>query len=376
MKIRKSLLLYMSLFLLVAIPVEVASYFAASLLVDRGLLFEVPSSEGLEEYLQQRDQLLGWPSPGSLLSDEFDSTGSRKVPAFPDPQSGNCAAVFGDSFTWGDEVSAEQSYPNVLSALLRCRVANFGVPGYGTDQSFLRYRDRITASAPVVVLGVWSENIVRNVNRYRGFLAPGRFGFKPRFLLNGEGVALVPLPSIDPGVFESYWQNPSNFENDWFVPGGQSGLHFAKFPFFVSVLKSFTHFKLRAAVAGRPLYEEFYDTAHPSQALPTTVAIVEQFVLVAKQRGQRPIVLLIPSDDDLQRISEGRAPPYQSLVDILSSASIEFIDAAPLLNSRSVDAGACALYLRCGGHLSPEGNRTLALAVAQHFWSSGIYPRN
>ena len=37
---------------------------------------------------------------------EYDASGSRIVPAFPDPAGDSCAALFGDSFTWGDEVHA------------------------------------------------------------------------------------------------------------------------------------------------------------------------------------------------------------------------------------------------------------------------------
>ena len=75
----------------------------------------------------------------------------------------------------GVEVAAEDSYPNLLARELGCRVNNFGVGGYGTDQAFLRYRQLAEDSPRFVVLGHYSEDIVRNVNQLRDLNAVAAF---------------------------------------------------------------------------------------------------------------------------------------------------------------------------------------------------------
>ena len=172
-----------------------------------GLIVGPPDTSGYAKYLESRDPILGWPAPAFCGQGEFDLSGSRIVPAFLDPDAGSCMAIFGDSFTWGDEVSARESYGNVLSQLLNCRVSNYGVGSYGTDQAVIRYLDVIEDRAPVVVLGHFSDNIVRNVNQLRDFIAGGRFGVKPRFVVRSGELELIPMPMLSEQEYQSVWFN-------------------------------------------------------------------------------------------------------------------------------------------------------------------------
>ena len=121
--------------------------------------------EGYGAYLRDRDPLLGWPYPSSLNQRQRDASGSRLIPAFPDPREHQvCVSVYGDSFTWGAEVDDEHASGNVLSRRLGCRVANSGVNGYGTDQAYLRFRSKVEDEAEIVILSHFSVLIMRNVN--------------------------------------------------------------------------------------------------------------------------------------------------------------------------------------------------------------------
>jgi lysophospholipase L1-like esterase len=110
--------------------------------------------------------------------------------------------LFGDSFTAGDAVSDRQRYGDVLETLLPAtQVYNFGLPGTGTDQQYLIWRDHAAGiEHDLVLIGVQVENIRRVVARYRPFVtAEGEIITlaKPYFTL-GEGDALalhhVPVP--------------------------------------------------------------------------------------------------------------------------------------------------------------------------------------
>jgi hypothetical protein len=55
---------------------------------------------------------------------------------------------------YGDEVSNEQAWLNVLSDLPGCRVSNYGVIGYGPDQAYLRFISNEHDKAELIVLGI------------------------------------------------------------------------------------------------------------------------------------------------------------------------------------------------------------------------------
>src|SRR4051794_12936979 len=92
------------------------------------LVYRVPQTpeDRYENYRKKRHPLVGWiqhGQPGDI----------RPRPSVSFPATGReCASVYGDSFAYGLEVDDSQAWPEVLSVLQGCRVANWGVPGYGT----------------------------------------------------------------------------------------------------------------------------------------------------------------------------------------------------------------------------------------------------
>jgi carbamoyltransferase len=79
--------------------------------------------------------------------------------------------VFGDSFTAGDGVSNGKRYSDVLETLLPdTETYNFGLPGSGTDQQYLAWREFARdIEHDVLVIAVLVENVRRIMSRYRRF---------------------------------------------------------------------------------------------------------------------------------------------------------------------------------------------------------------
>ena len=99
-------------------------------------------------------------------------------------------ALFGDSFVHADEVDFRDSWGQRMEqeTLAGAEVLNFGVQGYGTDQSLLHYRELGEFFHPhIVLIGYQFENIGRNVNLLRKLYQPdSNIPFsKPRFVLRG-----------------------------------------------------------------------------------------------------------------------------------------------------------------------------------------------
>jgi len=80
--------------------------------------------------------------------------------------------VFGDSFTAGDGVSNGKRYSDVLESLVpETEIYNFGLPGSGTDQQYLAWREFGRAiEHDVLVIAVLVENVRRILSRYRPFV--------------------------------------------------------------------------------------------------------------------------------------------------------------------------------------------------------------
>ena len=359
---------YLVLFAIVLVPIEIASYVAARWLVPLGLVILPPQEDGYEAYLATRDPVLGWPRPDAIGTGEYDVRGSRIIPSFPDPHAYVCVSTYGDSFTWGDDVGPEHAYANALAGMLGCRVENFGVGGYGTDQALLRYMHNTEDQAPVVVLGHFSENIVRNVNQLRDFYATARFGFKPRFIRNAEGdLPLVPLPTLSSDEYLLVHRHANKLlPHEHFVPGTLGAPSIMGFPYTLTALRALFHYRIQARLRGQPSYAAFYDVSHPSGGLYVTSGIVSEFFSAARQRSQQAVVMIIPDIKDLEILRGGNAAPYDPLMVQLSQTGIDAIDAGRGILGLLGDRDICDLYVSCGAsHFNAEGYAMLATLVRE-----------
>jgi len=359
-------LTYLLATLLVVVVVEVISYAAARVLLPTGLLVARPDVTGYAEYLKIRDPILGWPSPDIYGTGEYDISGSRVVPAFPDPSLDSCVALFGDSFTWGDEVAPEHAYGNVLAKLLNCRVANYGVGGYGTDQAAIRYMQVVEDDAPVVIMGHFADNITRNVNQLRDFIAGDRFGFKPRFVLRENELYQVPLPLMTAEEYrEAAYRGAELLPYEYFLPGTWGAAGVMRMPYSVAVAHAALHYRVVSALRGiRPTYAPFYQPDHPSRALEVTSRLLLRAADIAAERRQRFVVLLIPDIHDLKSVQADKPVAYAPLRDALVAEGIEVIDAADYIVAQYGEGDFCDLFVTCGtSHFNPAGYRMLAESV-------------
>ena len=140
--------------------------------------------EKVESFLAKRyDPDLGW----GPIADTVNSIGARSNHEYEKLE--NTISIYGDSYAWGDGVSVEDSWAMQLENRIDCGVLNFGVGGYGTDQAQMRMERKYpTARSSTVVMCIQVENVMRNVNIYRGFFRPGFDPPKPRYIAEGDGL--------------------------------------------------------------------------------------------------------------------------------------------------------------------------------------------
>jgi lysophospholipase L1-like esterase len=135
----------------------------------------------------------------------YDQHGFRLMPPLPaDASDGPPVLATGDSFTQGDEVKDDESWPAVLQGLVKRKTINAGVAAYGIDQTVLR-TERLAAKVKpsVIVVGFIADDL-RRAEMSRTWGAE-----KPYFTVKGGELELhnVPVPaSPKPGDTLDFWQ--------------------------------------------------------------------------------------------------------------------------------------------------------------------------
>jgi hypothetical protein len=375
MDARKKKVLFHTIMIILMLGVIEGTAFLGCLILQSKSVIYRPSHKAYSKYIASRDARLGWPSPERFGHDGlFDATGSRLIPAFPDPTEYRAwISLYGDSFTWGSEVDNDHAWSNILSEMLRARVSNYGVPGYGTDQAFLRFLHNTGDEAQIVFLNHMSENIRRNINQYRELIEGdggigGSIGFKPRFIMDGHGqFTLIPLPSFSEIEYPNVVNDPERYlPYEYFIPNGPSGIQKLSFPYTWTVLKCLRNFHIRAKLFGAPLYTEFYAPDHPSQALSITVGILKRFHEETRTRGKIPIITIIPSGQSLLFFREKGYWPYQPLLDELRHQEIEALNFGEGIIRRLGTNDMHALFNNNSAHYKEKGNRILADIAFEH----------
>ena len=370
---RRALFIGIIVLVLAAIA-ELGAFLAGSFLQRKYMMYAEPAAQrsarisSYADYLRLRDPRLGWPFPVEFGGDFYDASGARYSAAFRDPAlHANGVAVFGDSYAAGSEVDDERSWGNQLALLLGSRVGIFGVPGYGTDQAFLRFLSMDRDPSRVVILTHLSEDITRNLTRnWDLFTGMGYYGLKPRFVLDAGGALReVPLPRLTESEYLRSVGSAAPFmalEHENFQPGGPAGVTRLEFPYSLSVLRNLFGYQVRALFARRPGYAEFYEKGHPLGGLEITAKILEAFQAQARERGQRPLVLLLATRHDLAYARKTGTWTYAPLVEELRRAGVDHLDFGPPLLAH-IGARDVRAFFKPLGHYNEEVSRLLAEAV-------------
>ena len=326
------------------------------------------------------DPVLGWVNaPAVALPDAggaiYQTNGAairaeREYSIEPPPGVRRLAA-FGDSFTHCDEVSNADCWTAVLErAWEGSEVLNFGVPGYGPDQAWLRYRREGRPYQPCgVLVGYMIENVNRVVNRFRPFYAPesGIALSKPRFILQGNDLRLLPNPAVTPELLDdARWVEANLGPNDaWYFPG-----MFVANPLDVSqvvrVARSAAYRRTREAEDNKsedynPLSRKYRED---QEGFQVAGRVLIEFAREVRQDGATPVVVVFSGRRDVVTARRGGDKVYQLLLDWLAREGIPTFDAVDRLAREANRSGVDTLIAR-GGHYNKAGNQVAGSALAR-----------
>ncbi len=244
------------------------------------------------------DPTLGWDYHPGFTTTRRNSKGDTwhlaiddrrsRVNSLYSPNASIQIATYGDSFTFCDEVNDDQTWQYYLSDALAMNIANFGVGGYGPDQMLLKYEQATWSGAPpdIVILAIYEGDLNRAVTRFYPLYAPNSkqfLGFKPRYVLDQDAqLQLIASPKTSPVRDRADLRRLIDAARDhdaWY----QRRVEIA-FPYTLAVLKL-------ARLLPTPAYGEPWADTGQTALLH---AIIERFVAIARERGQRPVLMFIP----------------------------------------------------------------------------------
>jgi hypothetical protein len=274
--------------------------------------------------LHRVDPDLGWTngpnvknSDGTVSTDSVGARGSGE--RSPEPADGVLRiAVFGDSFTFGDEVATGETWAARLEDLLEKRgqpaeVLNFGVNAYGMDQALLRWEKEGRRLAPaVVILGFQPENLLRNLNVLRPlyFMDTSVPYSKPRFVLDGDGLRNVNHPTVPAAELPALLAHPSESplaEHDRFLGAGHREGWWQRSR-LAALLAELTGDG--GGVPGFSVSPEMNEVG---------LRIVREFARTAHESGAGFLVVHLPRREELADLEAGRAPWHQPFLDALAA---------------------------------------------------------
>jgi hypothetical protein len=322
-------------------------------------------------YPVQFDSDLGWTlKPEYVASNgrisQMDGIRTARRFTFEKPAGVLRIAAFGDSFTYGWDVSTDGAWVTLLDRMSpMIEALNFGVSGYGLDQAYLRYmRDGKKYSPDIVLIGYMSENIARHVNRYRPFyqIEVAEPYTKPRFLLKGKGLVLDPNPVRDreeilraiddpkplwaKACRDDYWYERSYGVGPFdMLPSVR--LFKAFWPGYVEMVKGYIGRDGRYRVS--------------SEAYQVTERLFDLFVDEVRKAGSFPVIVIFPEGEDYHHYQATNVRRYDPLLDHFRKEGYYFIDAAEIFLAQCSNCNITDLYTY---HLTPVGNRILANGIA------------
>ncbi|MFV2089672.1 MAG: SGNH/GDSL hydrolase family protein [Pseudomonadales bacterium] len=277
------------------------------------------------------DPLLGWDnlSGGDRIRgglEELDTTGLRIL-------------AVGDSFVWGNEVAADETFSSVLNARFSdLQVLNMGVPGYGIDQAYLKYLHYGSPLAPDVILfGVYVSDYERASVAFSTYSKPRFKAIGDQFVLENQPVAAPDLELDRIGAA---------LEGRWY-------------------LVEFIHNAWRRLATGADQDRRFFDQ---------TDRIIAH-ILGSLQRSLSPdqklLVVHIPRGESFTETEPFFDEMHRSLLAIYASLGLDYIDLFQAYRVRLSAAEAAARYYvqrpsGSVGHLSAAGHARVAELIAEH----------
>jgi hypothetical protein len=256
-------------------------------------------------------------------------------------------AIIGDSNAFSLEVPFEDSWAYHLERNLDAQVLNFGVNGYGIDQTLLRFIKDVAPWKPdIVILGVIQSNFVRTMAVYSFITFPSwdlPFS-KPRFVLESGQLVRLNDPTIAPEqiVEASNIDDLPYLDKDYGYNWADWDWRFNHAPYLYRFLTSLS-----------PRYASPLETVSVDAIRALNAQLLRRIVEAAQANGSEMLLLYLPPT--LSITSEELAKS------VLAEARLPFTDMSSCISNVPLDKR----LVPSGHHYTGAANEALAKCTAE-----------
>lgn len=267
----------------------------------------------------------------------IDPAGMRAHGGAPVLKDGKPIVATGDSFTFGDEVADQDTWPADLQRLTGRRVLNGGVTAYGFDQSVLRAEVLAAAHPPAAIVVSFIADDIRRTEMRRMWGVE-----KPYFDIDGERLVPrnVPVPpSPDPRTTLNAWQRALGYSH----------------------LVDFIVRRLDL------LYDWYGDhvRVHPAGTGERIACLLTGRLAELQRTSGAPVLLVAEYDPvvwDDPKFAAEQQRMTKGLLDCARKRGIATLDSFAMLGSYDGPGGPRGLYGQW--HMNAKGNSVIAKAIA------------
>lgn len=242
--------------------------------------------------------------------------------------------VLGDSYTFGEEVSDNETYSYYLQEMIpNTEVINLGIHGYGHDQMLLYLKEEGLKYKPdIILLGFIYPDMKRNMVNFRDYA-------KPKYTLRGKKLKLTASPVTPPDKTMKW---------DWIRP--------RIFDVFANLRYTF---RFRFG-----LYEK--------EKAELTAAILTEIIAQIDSIQATPIFVYLPLIKEIA-ISDSTTVGEKYLSDVCNNnESVNYFSARPYLVEQLNEG----VTFKEHGHWGSVGNYAIAEAIKQYLIDGGYLTLN
>lgn len=260
----------------------------------------------------------------------------------------------GDSFTHGDEVLYEQTWPYYLAKATGKKTLNLGVGGYGIDQAFLRYK-YAHVTGQTIILGLISGDLERATTQIYN-LTGGGLKTKPIFSFQNNEVSIFNSPSIYGESLESEFKK--GVESEFFKREKNYYPAIVERDFWssiytVRIVRSFNLWRANR----KPVYLTDDDR------LRYCIDILKYADKTIKEDGGHLVVAILDNGNNFQD-RKTRPDPWSLFRGYLEMNHLTYVDCTgPLYDLYKKDPKR--VINQFGVHYTPEANLTVAQTLAR-----------
>ena len=269
-----------------------------------------------------------------------------------------CGFIFGDSMAHADEVQDEEAWGELLSNKLGCLIANYGVGGFGTDQTKIRMEEILpdnngdADSSKIVFISVYQEMLRRNMAAsWLFYCCPdAKRSIKPFFRLQKDGETLKYFPI--PKVINSRSIKQHHAKDIYYQ------FHKLKFPYVISVSKQILN--SYNPQAQKAAYLKVQNGAFDDrEASNLQLALMQSIAEFSRGRGYITAFIFFPAPNE----AHYNVKPYKNFLDrtvdeFKDQTDVLIIDIFDGMHRKSRAAGGP--FRAPDGHYDARGNHEIA----------------